>query len=196
MTVYTAQCEIDSDDAITASRSENRVELEPSSRTEVYLAPAKARTFARGILALADEIDGGDVEAEAPKRAPQVGDRVRVVKDDMNGFRRGEFVGLVGTLTRVSSYAPEGNGFKVQFGDGFGRHGDKVNGTWNCTEVELVDEPAPEPALADWERDLLAGPSRSSRAKYVEEAKDLLSDKPAAVAHIIELAQWLAAGDE
>jgi hypothetical protein len=80
MTVYTAECAIDSADTITATRSSNRVELEPSSRVEVYLDPDDARTFARGILALADEIDGGEVaEAATPEtRTPQVGDRVRL----------------------------------------------------------------------------------------------------------------------
>jgi hypothetical protein len=99
MTVYTAECAIDSDDTITATRSSNRVELEPSGRVEVYLDPADARTFARGIIALADEIDGGEVAeaATTETRTPKVGDRVRIVEDDPY-VKPGAFVGRTGVL--------------------------------------------------------------------------------------------------
>lgn len=186
MSEYTAECNSRPSDRIRASREGDSIELLAEKfgeyAMEAYVTPAKARTFARGILALADEIDGGEV-AEA---APKVGDKVRVVKDDP-WLRTGEFVGKTGTLRSIgrNQTLP----FNVQFDADQGT----LHSSWNVLAVELV-KPAPEPALADWERDLLEGsvPTRSPRAKYVEEAKELLSDKPAAVAQIIELAQWLA----
>ncbi len=248
MTEYTATCAIDEADTITAARYGRRVELEPSGTTEVYLDPAPARTFARGILALADEIDGGEkaeVKADTrPKvgdrvrvtkykpwaapcvtgdvvtvsetkyddpqpgredfiryrgdtgyawgipltavqpvtetRTPKVGDTVRIVKDDAV-TRPGEYVGLVGTLT-IDDGTGAHNRYKVQFGDGSGRHGDKVNGAWCVPEVEVVD--VPEPAPAD-------EPSSPS-AKYLREARTFLEGIEYGPGDIVLVARFLA----
>ncbi|MEU3729950.1 hypothetical protein AB0E81_11155 [Streptomyces sp. NPDC033538] len=81
MTEYTAQCRISSYDRIRARRDEGSVELAGyfgDYAGEAFILPDAARTFARGILALADEIDGG--EAEPADTRPKVGDRLRVTK--------------------------------------------------------------------------------------------------------------------
>jgi hypothetical protein len=189
MTVYTAECAIDPADTITATRSSNRVELEPSGRVEVYLDPADARIFARGILALADEVDGGEVaEAATPEtRALQVGDRVRVVKDDPD-TRAGEFVGKVGTLTAADPRSGSALPYVVAFGDGTGRHGDAVNGKWCVADVKLVEEPA-EPATTPEPISVV-----SLRGDLVTQAKTLLADvMHTSAADVIDLAKFLAA---
>lgn len=188
MTVYTAECAIDSADTITATRSSNRVELEPSSRTEVYLDPDDARTFARGILALADEIDGGEAkeEAPAPARAPQIGDKVRILKDDPY-TQAGEFVGRTGVLRAVKD-GVRTVPYRVRLDDPSGTWDD---GSWWVAEVELVDEPA-EP-LADWERDLMGVTTSSPFAAHITEAKRLLTDTDHTGADVIRLAEILSA---
>ncbi|MBT2412691.1 hypothetical protein J7I94_19350 [Streptomyces sp. ISL-12] len=125
MTQYTATYAIYEADTITAHRYADQVELKPSGGTEVYLDPAPARAFARGILALADEIDGG--EAPALKRIPQVGDRVRVVRNAYS-FEGAENVGRVGVLKEVTS--EDAQSHRVSFtDDSYG---------WWCAEVEYV----------------------------------------------------------
>ncbi|WP_329168369.1 KOW motif-containing protein [Streptomyces sp. NBC_01267] len=134
MTKYTAPCDVTPDDTVTAFKDARHVILTPSTRVDVCLTPTAARTFARGILALADEIDGG--ETPEPARAPRVGDRVRVLEDDP-GNRAGEFVGKVGTLLSVdkaSEYTP----YCVQFGDGTGYYG-----KWWVDAVELLTTDVP-----------------------------------------------------
>jgi hypothetical protein len=127
MTEYTATCAIDEDDTVTALRSDSRVELEPSSRASVFLDPGPARTFARGILALADEIDGGEAPAARPI---QVGDTVRVVTDDSH-LRTGEFVGRTGKVVQVGNRFSSRLKYRLEF------PGEKF---WWVEKVELVDE--------------------------------------------------------
>lgn len=50
-------------------------------RNSVYVTASDARTFARGILALADEIDGGEAKEPTTDTRPKVGDRLRVTVD-------------------------------------------------------------------------------------------------------------------
>ncbi|MFF3312523.1 hypothetical protein [Streptomyces sp. NPDC002952] len=266
MTEYTAHSAHGSGSVARAYRIGTWVHVSSKERGRVAstaLETAEARAFARTLLALADEIDGGEAKEE-PKRAPKVGDRVRVTLDDED-IRTGEYVGKVGVL-QVDHGAGSGNRYRVKFGDGSGLHGDRVNGTWNVRDVEVVDpEPAtpdtrpkvgdrlrvtqkdawscpvnagdiitvvdtrydstygadivkfdvdgdsfrwcipltavepledtPEP-LAPWEREILASPGRSPRARFVEEAKALLADVDEDEAPaLIKLAQFLADGD-
>lgn len=265
MTEYVAKCEIYSGDQIRATRERGteRTELGvwhdgEQSGDGIYLSALSTRTFARELLALADEIDGGEAEKKPdtrPKvgdrlrvledrprscpvmtgdiitvsaidydhggvdcvrfrnrddsyqwfipltaveavgeRTPEVGDTVRVLKDDSTN-RTGQYVGKVGRLKSVSarSRVP----FRVEFGDGSGRHGDRDNGTWHVAEVERVaGDPAP---LADWERDLLDSASAprvpvvSLRGDLVTQAKALLSGTPHTAADLLRLAEFLAA---
>lgn len=142
MTEYKAVCRIDSNDYITASGLVETVTLrgfeDGEQVTYVSLPPRAARTFARGILALADGIDGGEAKP-ASSASIKVGDRVRVVDADGNSTFVGK-VGTVKTLHGASSYLP----YKVEFGDGKGGHG-AANGQWNCRAVERVADPLPEP---------------------------------------------------
>jgi hypothetical protein len=184
MTVYTAECAIDSDDTITATRSSNRVELEPSGRVEVYLDPADARTFARGIIALADEIDGGEVAeaATTETRTPKVGDRVRIVEDDPY-VKPGAFVGRTGVLRQAEADG-RGKAFRVRLDDTSDTWDD---GSWWCAEVALLDEPA-EPATT-----LEPVPVVSLRGDFVAQAKMLLAGvEHTSAADVIHLAQVLA----
>lgn len=141
MTEYTATCDYESADTVQAYGSGGAVWLnarQDGGEASVKLYPTNARAFARGILALADEIDGG--EANPIK----VGDQVRVTDAAGNP----DFVGKTGFVKRLnSSVLP----YRVEFGDGRGNHGD-INGWWNCLTVVRVEEPesaaAPAPIQA------------------------------------------------
>lgn len=141
MTQHTATCRISSADEMVARIDESDIEIaarqDDAYQMTVFLRPSVARTWARGILALADEIDGGEATNEAPtlKRIPQIGDRVRVVRNSPeDGVTN---VGREGTLADIDdgdSVMP----YRVRFvEDAYG---------WWCAEVEYVDvEPADEP---------------------------------------------------
>lgn len=108
--------------------------------------------------------NGGALALEAVETEPvKVGDRVRVVKDDPNS-RTGQYVGMVGTLKMVqetSAYLP----YLVEFGNGSGIHGDKVNGRWNVAEVERVDD--------DRNTVIIDGTSYDLTAKYRDNEGDV-----------------------
>jgi hypothetical protein len=137
---------------------------------DAYVSPASARTFARGILALADEIDGGEV-AEAPVKPslPKVGDRIRILVDgaEYANVEIGdefEVSRVVGATVTVIDHV---NGGHWYFRD--------------STSYELMEpESAPAPA-----------PS-STYADLVREAKGLLTGTPHSAADIITLARDLA----
>jgi hypothetical protein len=189
VTEYTIRCNSGVGDVIVAYRESgsDSVKLKGTRSGEfaidTYATSDTARTFARGILALADEIDGGEVaEAAPPARTPVVGDKVRVAEDDAFN-RRGEFVGLVGTLKEIRSSARR-LPYYVEFGTGSGKHGDPVNGKWYCAKVELVDEPdtAPDPE-----------PSLSVRGEFVVEAQALLVGKEYTAMDLVTVAAFLSA---
>jgi hypothetical protein len=183
---YVATCSSDGDDTITASVEGDTVELLAERcgnyKMETYLPPTDARTFARGIIALADKIDGGEVaEADGPvktpTRTPKVGDRVRVVRNvyssegDVN-------VGKVGTLKELDLGDPQSHRVVFDDADDYG---------WWCAEVALLDEPA-EPATT-----LGHVPVVSLRGDFVTQAKTLLAGvEHTSAADVIHLAQFLA----
>lgn len=186
MTEYTAQCRWAREDRMVARIVGDSVHIDGVSHdtieANVSLQTAEARTFARGILALADEIDKGEAtaneEAPAPARVLQLGDRVRIVR---NAFRiEGEKnVGRVGTLSELDP--DDRQSHRVSFSG-------SDDDAWWCAEVELVDEPEPAPADEPT-------PSRSSRAKYVEEARELLRGTPHDASDLTRLAEFLADGE-
>lgn len=177
MAEYIARCEINDFDRITARVDGERVELMAESSgeyaMEVYLDPAKARTFARGILALADEIDGGEAKEEAPvDTRPKVGDRVQIVRAEACSSHEAGRTGVVGEVDCDDPHLP------YRIVDEYGHFI-----AW-AREVSKVDEPsAGDPA-----------PARSSRARFVEEAKELLG-RLAGADDIIRLAEFLADGE-
>lgn len=89
--------------------------------------------------------EGDSMEkVKTPDSRPiEVGDRVRVVVDDPD-IQAGEFVGLVGVVDDKS-----GSVYKVRFGDGTGRHGDKANGHWWVEKVERVADEGAETETYD-----------------------------------------------
>jgi hypothetical protein len=95
MTEYTAHCYTDRSDTITATHDSQAVWLEPSGPA-VGLETDAARRFARGILALADEIDGG--EAPVADEPLKVGDRVVVTDSDFGAS------GETFTLDRIDTH--------------------------------------------------------------------------------------------
>lgn len=80
MTQYTATCTHDEDDRVTVNPSDKEVCIKAHTwngpAASVYLTPDNARTFARGILAVADEADGKRTDREPLP----VGTRVRVLE--------------------------------------------------------------------------------------------------------------------
>jgi hypothetical protein len=189
MTEHVARCNSGIDDTITARRDSGTVELRAAKHgervMEAYLYPADARTFARGILALADEVEGGEGEAEpAPVRLPQVGDRVRIVR---NGYASegSEHVGTVGTVKEVDPRSARAR-YRVSLpDDDYG---------WYCAEVELVDE-APESAVKSPAEPATDAPTPSPRARYIDEARALFGDTYFEADGLIRLAQFLADGE-
>lgn len=83
MTEYTAQCRHNAGQYLKAYINGISVIIDGYDDRECvtnpYLSADSARIFARGILALADEIDGGEV-TEVDIR-PKVGDRLRVTEE-------------------------------------------------------------------------------------------------------------------
>ncbi|MET9126953.1 hypothetical protein [Streptomyces sp. NPDC004528] len=256
MAEYTATCRLSSYDTMKANIDGGDVEIEAlrsgANVMEVFLRPAEARTFARGILALADELDGGEAETKAPTpELPQIGSRFRVTTGGLNSasvspgdvvtvnVHHTDFFGAMtsGGTTWFFNPANIGKGLEplvdessvpatvtakwgaikpgdkvrilvndaecadVEAGDTFTVHAvderlvtvndEKNGGHWyfrDTTSIELVDDPdttsSDEPA-----------PSRSPRAKYVDEARELLRGTPYDATDLTRLAEFLAAGE-
>lgn len=190
MTVYTATCRHNERDKVVARIDGPSVELEmhvgDNYQGEAYLSPFAARLFARGILALADEIDGGEVKAEAPAATrPKVGDRLRVTRSDVwcSSAKRGDIVRVLSTEYDLPQQDDHIRG-EVEGGRGW----------WlPLTALEPVNEPTSEP-LADWERELIEATPKPAPtfADLVNEAKRLLTGTPHSAADIITLARDLA----
>ncbi|MEV7250268.1 hypothetical protein [Streptomyces cyaneofuscatus] len=182
MTEYIAQCLHANDDEIRAYRVGDHAFLSTyvgGRSASVALEADDARTFARGILALADEVDGGEAKPEPEEDTrPKVGDRVIVVEDDPNGLT-GKFVGLVGTLTKDDGgpYVP----YLVKFGDG--SHGD-VDGQWYCRRVEKVADETASPSAA-----AITFPTRE---EHLHHARELLGANPYSAHDLMRLADYLA----
>ncbi len=188
MTEYKAVCSSYNRDTITARCDGDAVELSArfsdTYAGETFLAPNAARTFARGILALADEIDGGEAEAPTLRRIPQVGDRVRVVR----AFAFEHYTGREGILTSTTAtfraHAGDLHPFVVQFPDG---------GDLYVAEVEYVEDESADtrPKVGDRLR-VTEDATPSTFARYVDEAKRLLAGTTHTGADVIALAQGLA----
>lgn len=189
MTEYVATCNASSLDTITARRDGDAVELEAvhngEHKMETYLSASKARVFARGILALADEINRGEAKEEEPSPL-KPGDKIRILVDDAEyaDVSRGDVFTVHevrDTLVVVDDPA----------NDGYWYFRDAEN--WE----KVVTEPAP---LADWERDLMGEspadepePVVSRHAAHVRAAKELLAGvEHTSAADVIHLAQFLA----
>lgn len=193
MTEYTATCKTDEDDTITARVDGESVELRAKrygrQMMEAFLLPANARTFARGILALADDIDGGEAD---PNTRPKVGDRLRVTQDDP--WWAPVKINDVITVAETAYDRADGS----QDGVRFQEHEDTY--LWHVP-LSSVEGP-----LADWEVDLLTASEPESvpvprdavvsvRGDFVTQARELLAGTDPDAADVIRLAEFLAAGE-
>jgi hypothetical protein len=181
MTVYTARCYTDRRDTVTATVDSNAVWLEPSG-VAVGMQPDDARTFARGILALADEVDGGETAEATPAEEPtvrgiKVGDKVRILVD---GAEDAEVsVGDILTVVRV-------HGVVIIVDD-------YVNGGyWYFREAESLEKVTGEPVI-DTSKIVVLDDSAPTRAAFLEQAMDLMSGSQTYTAvDLTELADYLA----
>lgn len=186
MTEYTIQCGSDAGDTLTVCRQGEEIEFVSRSHGSfahsVYPTSDGARTFARGILALADEVDGGEAK-EAPETASgrmpeadspfKVGDKVRTVREILELHR-----GRAGELAAIDiSHAPN---YWVRFPDG--------GSVW---AYDIEPTPAHEP-LADWERELLAHEPTATptRMDLLEQARALVGSRD--VPNLLAVARFLA----
>lgn len=105
MTIHTLECRHANRDYLTAQRDGLSTSViiaasfDDGEQGAVYAEVAEARAFARGILALADEIDGGEAVA-SDGGAPKVGDDVLITKEFPDGT--GSYTGSTGQLLSVN----------------------------------------------------------------------------------------------
>ncbi|MEU7243362.1 hypothetical protein [Streptomyces sparsogenes] len=101
MTEYTAVCEVNDGDTVRALIDDGGVHLVARKNgrfaTDLILSLEKTREFARALIALADEIDGG----EAADTRLKVGDRVVIVREWKTGT--GTDDGTAGTLVQLDA---------------------------------------------------------------------------------------------
>jgi hypothetical protein len=108
MTEYKLQCRQADGDYLIATRPHASTSVRVvafdgyDESMRIFADPANARTFARGILALADEIDGG--ETPATEEPLKVGDSVVIVREYDD--RTGHVDGKPGTIVRLDPQDP------------------------------------------------------------------------------------------
>ncbi|GAA0641637.1 hypothetical protein GCM10009548_02350 [Streptomyces malaysiensis subsp. malaysiensis] len=136
MTEHKAVCRARSGDYVSAHSDGDELVL-TGHRCDAFamdacVTPADARTFARGILALADEIDGGETTADdSAAQDVKAGDRVEITSSA--GYAK---MGAVGRLVQIDDdHLP----YHVKEDDG--------GYVWFAAEVRKVDD-APAPSVA------------------------------------------------
>lgn len=175
MTTHTAHSAHGSDSVASAYRIGCWLHVssaENGQYASTALTPDDARTFACGILALADEIDGG--EAKAAESAVVIGNRFRVTRRHLEGADV-----MAGEPVTVTEYVPGGD---------FRAVSDRTGLKWRFGPENIGDGLERIEAPAD-------NTVSSPRARYVEEAKALLTDTLHGPADIVRLAEFLAAGE-
>ncbi|MFG3014356.1 hypothetical protein ACGFZB_28835 [Streptomyces cinerochromogenes] len=178
MTEYTAQCRHNEADKVIARIDGPSVELMMSPGDEyageAYLSPDAARTFARGILTLADEIDGGEAKEEPKPEPVKVGDRVRIVRATYADHTHGREGVVTSTSETWRNIYGDQHPYIVRL-DGY--DGDTVH----VAELERVPTPADEPITP-------ANP----RADFITQARALLDDYAHTVDDVLTVARFLA----
>ncbi|MFJ6237987.1 hypothetical protein ACIQH0_28355 [Streptomyces griseus] len=184
MTEYKIECQSDLRDTLEAFRDGGDIALysrqDGTLKVSVYASPADARTFARGILALADEMDGGEETAKPTTDSrPKVGDILRITED----YPRNApvEVGDVITVTAVDYDNLSGPDHIRFLADG-----DKPGDYQWFVPLSAVEPVADEP-------DGTSATAKSSRARLLEAAMDAMSGSNTYTASdLIELADYLA----
>jgi hypothetical protein len=180
---YVAKCNSGLRDTITARRDGESVELKARSggqyKMEAFLTPLKTREFARGLLKLADEIDGGEVAESADVTSDEpvkVGDRIRILVDSADGasVKRGDEF----TVTNVDSYGGRTE-VAVERAGSFGTPRHWYFGPTSWEKVE-----APTVAAVD------ETPIASPRAAFLDEAHRLVGSGD--VGDLLDVAKFLA----
>ncbi|WP_327379394.1 hypothetical protein [Streptomyces sp. NBC_01212] len=137
MTEYKIECTSGVGDTITACLQGEEIEVVARSMgsftQSVYPSLATARTFARGILALADEVDGGEAREEPVK----VGDFVEITGDDVSSY-----VGRRGYLRKIDGSDPD-LPYLLKGNNGAGLY------DWWARAVRKVDAPEPAPVVVE-----------------------------------------------
>ncbi|MFI9123828.1 hypothetical protein ACIGW0_31305 [Streptomyces bikiniensis] len=139
MTEYTLTCDADPVDTLRASTDNSGVyvQVRRDERTTTTMFPTveDTRTFARGLLALCDEADGGEV----PKaQEVKVGDRVRVIRAEYAECTHGS-TGEVTTVDAPNTYGGVAHPYRVRLDNTHRNH-------VYAAEVESISEEAEEPS--------------------------------------------------
>ncbi|MFI7096384.1 hypothetical protein [Streptomyces lydicus] len=185
MTEHKLQCRIFSTDALTARLVSTRTGVciagyDVDGETgRVVASPDAVRTFARGLLALADEVDGGadpelsvQADDDAAQNAVKVGDRVVVVAEYSDGT--GYYVGVYGQVAEIDAGDPE---FPYRV---------VVDGTPYSVWVHSVRLENEEPTQTDSTPASVA----PERRAFLEEARSLVGSID--VGQLLEVARFLA----
>lgn len=168
MTKYVAECRIARADTITASRDETNVHLDPTG-DNVFLYPDKAREFARAVLAIADEIDGGEV-AESVR----VGDRIRILVDSAECA----MVSVGDEFIVANVEQRRGGGYWVAVDDGEGD-----GGRWHFGEETSWEKVTPVASVDE-------APVAPDRMALLEEARKFVGHYD--IGHTLDVAKFLA----
>lgn len=173
MAEYKLTCTVDSGDYIVARSDRHGAALTAHIQdrwtNNVVTTPDALRSFARGLMTMADEVD-----ASSPPTTVSVGDRFRVTEDGL------EYASVrVGDVVTVIS-PPDGAGtFTARAG---------LDGTQWYFGVENVDnglEPIDTPA-----KDSATSPAPSPRAAILEEARALVGSRD--IGQLLDVARFLA----
>ncbi|MFF4478733.1 hypothetical protein ACFY1A_17185 [Streptomyces sp. NPDC001520] len=177
MTEYKAVCHVNDRDTVTATIDDAGVLVVSRHRgryvSDVCLTLEKTREFARGLLALADEIDGGEATADdCAAHDVTAGDRVVIVREWQTGTGRDD--GKSGTLVQMD---PEDDNFPYQVQ----LDSDSRRTVWvHEVQRERAEEPADAPAPS-------VAPERMA---LLEEARKLVGSSD--VGHLLAVARFLA----
>ncbi|WP_030962623.1 hypothetical protein [Streptomyces sp. NRRL S-378] len=161
---FHAQCRWAENDFLKAYRAGASVHIEAYNdsveKANASIPAAEARAFARGIIALCDEIDGGEAKPASPITV-RTGDRLRVTEADLNfaAINVGDVLVVTSLDHPFGDFATTGN----QPGDSWGFDYEHIgNG------LEPVNEPPADDVAASTVTD-----ERAARLELLEAAKRL-----------------------
>ncbi|GGX26633.1 hypothetical protein [Streptomyces chryseus] len=189
MTEHKLQCAVDPGDYLTAYADSGELGVGAYSKQRfavtIYPAAEDARTFARALLTLADEIDGSEPTPAAATFPVKVGDKLRVTKAGLNWADV-----EVGEILNVLSLPADDDPSDIEF-TAEGRNGDH----WAFLPshvgngLEKVDEmPAATPAAAP------STPAIAPERVALLEKARILAGPIASPSDVLDFARFLAEG--